>query len=52
MGNNADYMLLGYGLMAFLLLAMIAWMAYRFRQLDRESALIDQVEAEERANRS
>lgn len=48
MGNNADYMLLGYALMAILLGGMIAWTYFRFRQLDRESALIDQFEAEER----
>jgi hypothetical protein len=48
-GDNANYMAMGYAVTAILLGGMILWMYVRYRGLEHEQELIDQLEAEERA---
>ena len=48
-GENADYMWMGYAVTGLILAGMVVWMAVRYRVLNRERELIDQLEAEERA---
>ena len=45
-GKYADYMAMGYGAMALILSAMIAWIYLRFRALIRENEAIAELEAE------
>jgi len=51
MGKYAEYAFLGYGAMALILGAMIAWLYLRYRALQREAAIVEQVAAEERGDR-
>jgi len=51
MGKYAEYMILGYSAMAVILGGMIAWIYLRYRALQREAALIEQVAAEEARDR-
>jgi heme exporter protein CcmD len=46
-GKHADYMALGYAVAGIFLAGMVLWMALRYRALNREQDLIDQLEAEE-----
>ncbi len=47
-GKHADYMAMGYAVTGFFLAGMVLWMALRYRVLGHEQKLIDQLEAEER----
>ncbi len=51
-GKYAEYMALGYGAMALILAAMIAWMYLRFRALIRENEAVSELEAELEAERA
>ena len=51
-GKHADYMALGYAMMALLLGGMVLWTYLRYRVLARESAELDRIEAEERQERA
>jgi heme exporter protein CcmD len=51
-GKYADYMALGYAAMALLLGGMVLWLYLRYRALMREEQAIEQMEAEERAERA
>jgi heme exporter protein CcmD len=51
-GKYADYMALGYAAMALLLGGMVLWLYLRYRALIREEQAIEQMEAEERAERA
>lgn len=50
-GDNANYMWMGYAVTGFVLAGMALWIYARYRVLNRERALIDQLEAEERDTR-
>jgi hypothetical protein len=51
-GKHADYMALGYAMMALLLGGMVLWTYLRYRVLARESAELDRIEAEEQQERA
>jgi heme exporter protein CcmD len=51
-GKYANYMALGYAAMALLLGGMVLWLYLRYRALIREEQAIEQMEAEERAERA
>ncbi len=51
-GKYANYMAMGYGAMALILSAMIAWIYLRFRALIRENEAISELEAELEAERA
>jgi hypothetical protein len=51
-GKHADYMALGYAMMALLLGGMVLWLYFRYRVLARESAELDRFEAEEQQERA
>jgi hypothetical protein len=51
-GEHADYMALGYAMMALLLGGMVLWTYFRYRVLMRESAELDRIEAEEQQERA
>ncbi|RPI93435.1 MAG: heme exporter protein CcmD [Chloroflexi bacterium] len=48
-GKHADYMAIGYAVMAILLGGMVLWLYLRYRALENESAELDRIEAEEHA---
>lgn len=50
-GKHADYMALGYAVMAVLLGGMIVWMYLRYVALNRDSRQLDALEAELREDR-
>jgi heme exporter protein CcmD len=50
-GKHADYMAIGYAVMALLLGGMVLWLYLRYRALENESAELDRIEAEEYAER-
>jgi heme exporter protein CcmD len=51
-GKYANYMALGYAAMALLLGGMLLWLYLRYRALVREEQAVEQMEAEERAERA
>lgn len=51
-GKYANYMALGYAAMALLLGGMVLWLYLRYRGLIREEQAVEQMEAEERAERA
>ncbi len=48
-GKHADYMAIGYAVMAILLGGMVLWLYLRYRALETKSAELDRIEAEEHA---
>ena len=52
LATNPDYMVLGYLGMALLLAGMVVWLVWRYRMQDREEQMIEQLEAEERAEKA
>jgi hypothetical protein len=52
LATNPSYMVLGYLGMAALLAAMVAWLVWRYRMQDREEQMIEQLEAEEGAEKA
>lgn len=52
MPDNIEYMYMGYAAMAIILFGMIGWIYWRYRMASREEQMIEQFEAEERAQRA
>ena len=52
MPDNIEYMYMGYAAMSIIMLAMIGWIYWRYRLAAHEEQLVDQFEAEERAERA
>ncbi|HML24357.1 MAG TPA: hypothetical protein PKD09_22065 [Aggregatilinea sp.] len=50
MGNNAEYMILGYAAMAIILFGMVAWLYWRYVMARREEQLLTEFEAEQQAD--
>jgi hypothetical protein len=50
-GKHSDYMAMGYAAMGILLGGMVLWLYLRYRLLNREQQMIDQLEAEARDER-
>ena len=51
-GKHSDYMAMGYAAMGILLGGMVLWLVLRYRLLNREQQMIDQLEAEARDERA
>jgi hypothetical protein len=51
-GKYAEYMALGYASMALILGGMVFWLYWRFRMVLREAQMVEELEAEVRAERA